>query len=241
MNKNNYYKAYDDRYKIIHQHGLLWSTQTTTPELIEWINYYNIPKNNEILEIGCGEGRDSLYLNSLGYKITAIDVSETAIKKSIELDKYKEINWIVDDILNLAKLINKKFSYIFSIATLHMLVLDRDRKKFLKNIYNLLNINGKLLLVNMYNNKINSITNKNEAFNLVERKHQATGKIFLVPQTSFCNKIWDDYKIELENNKFIIEKKLNTVNENYNECITVYLTKCCNRTSCNSLEAVPVR
>ena len=33
-----------------------------------------------ILELGCGQGRDSIYFAKLGYNIVALDLSENAIK-----------------------------------------------------------------------------------------------------------------------------------------------------------------
>lgn len=38
-----------------------------------------IPKEDTIIEFGCGNGRDSLYFASQGYRVAAIDLSEEAI------------------------------------------------------------------------------------------------------------------------------------------------------------------
>ena len=46
-----------------------------------------ISKNATILEFGCGNGRDSLYLASQGYKVAAIDLSEEAIVKCTDIAK----------------------------------------------------------------------------------------------------------------------------------------------------------
>lgn len=39
-----------------------------------------LPKTTTVIEFGCGNGRDSLYLASQGIKITAMDLSEQAIE-----------------------------------------------------------------------------------------------------------------------------------------------------------------
>lgn len=39
-----------------------------------------LPKNTTVIEFGCGNGRDSLYLASQGIKIAAMDLSEQAIE-----------------------------------------------------------------------------------------------------------------------------------------------------------------
>jgi SAM-dependent methyltransferase len=42
-------------------------------------NYLNIPENGKILDLACGKGRHSIYLNSLGYNVTGIDLSRQSI------------------------------------------------------------------------------------------------------------------------------------------------------------------
>jgi SAM-dependent methyltransferase len=42
-------------------------------------NYLNMPENGTILDLACGKGRHSIYLNKLGYKVTGVDLSENSI------------------------------------------------------------------------------------------------------------------------------------------------------------------
>ena len=53
--KEEYYKAYDKRYKQIHDLNLLWEKREPTKEVIDSINKYNINKNDKILDLGCGK------------------------------------------------------------------------------------------------------------------------------------------------------------------------------------------
>ena len=39
-----------------------------------------VPRNGIILDLGCGEGRNSLYLQQVGYKTIGVDLSEKAIR-----------------------------------------------------------------------------------------------------------------------------------------------------------------
>jgi SAM-dependent methyltransferase len=41
--------------------------------------YLNIPGNGTILDLACGKGRHSIYLNKLGYQVTGVDLSENSI------------------------------------------------------------------------------------------------------------------------------------------------------------------
>lgn len=42
-------------------------------------NYLNLPEHGTILDLACGKGRHSVYLNSLGYDVTGADLSENSI------------------------------------------------------------------------------------------------------------------------------------------------------------------
>lgn len=51
-------------------------------KLEKWINYFSskFPEGSSILDIGCGGGRDSLFLANKGFLITGIDFSEKLIE-----------------------------------------------------------------------------------------------------------------------------------------------------------------
>ena len=42
--------------------------------------FLSIPKTTHILDLPCGKGRHSVFLNSLGYKVTGGDLAENSIK-----------------------------------------------------------------------------------------------------------------------------------------------------------------
>jgi len=42
-------------------------------------NYLNLPENGSILDLACGRGRHSIYLSTLGYRVTGVDLSESSI------------------------------------------------------------------------------------------------------------------------------------------------------------------
>ena len=45
-------------------------------------NYLNLPENAKILDLACGKGRHSVYLNTLGYDVTGADLSENSIAEA---------------------------------------------------------------------------------------------------------------------------------------------------------------
>lgn len=60
-------------------------------------DYFKKQKRGSILDVGSGQGRDALFLASIGYKVTAIDFSEVGIKQMLEQNN--NINGVVADIL----------------------------------------------------------------------------------------------------------------------------------------------
>jgi len=222
-----YYEAYDLRYKRIHQDGLLWFKNEPTPELLDWISIQNVPLEDAILEVGCGEGRDVLYLANSGYNVIGSDISEEAInlckKKSEELDLIIELK--TEDFIEMTSADLPTYNWIYSIGTLHMLVDDEDRRQFLANLYTRLNKNGRLLLVSKGDGITSYKTKKEEAFDLVERFHYLENKKYSLEATSFCRKTWEEHLKEIEAVGFKIDKNYISKNEFYDDCMIVYALK----------------
>lgn len=47
-------------------------------------SYLNLPEQAKILDLACGKGRHSIYLNRLGYDVTGADLSENSIREASE-------------------------------------------------------------------------------------------------------------------------------------------------------------
>jgi len=54
-----------------------------------FLKYLNPPKGHKILDLGCGKGRHSIYMNSKGYEVTGIDISEQNIKYASAFENEK--------------------------------------------------------------------------------------------------------------------------------------------------------
>ena len=222
-----YYEAYDNRYKRIHEDGLLWFQSIPTKELLEWISFNNIQKKERICEIGCGEGRDSIFLAEQDYQITGVDISSEALKTCEEISQKKNlaIEWIKADFVDKVEIASGSYQWVYSIGTLHMLVEDKDRIRFLKNIYKIMDTEGKLLLVNKGDGELEVRTSPENAFMLAERFHYMDNKKYLIEETSFCRKNWINHIKEVEEAGFKIEKMYNSLNDIYDDCMIIYATK----------------
>lgn len=103
------------------------------------------------LDLGAGEGKNSFYLASLGFKVTSIEISFYAVKNFINqlIEKGGEnknipenINIICADVRNIKKLINHKFDVIIAYGLLHCFKSKKEITNFIKNIKNLTNKGG---------------------------------------------------------------------------------------------------
>lgn len=75
--------------------------------------YLNLPKQGTILDLACGKGRHSVYLNSLGYDVTGVDLSEN----SINYAKQFENETLHFDVHDMCKPYRKTFDAVFNLFT----------------------------------------------------------------------------------------------------------------------------
>ena len=175
-----YYEAYDERYKAVHKKNLRWMGYESSPIVTEIIQKYGISKENAVLEIGCGEGRDSIVLLENGYNLLATDVSPEAVSYcKAQYKGYEERFSVLDAVKGK---LDKKFDYIYSVAVIHMLVEDKDRQAFYAFIKEHLTENGIALICTMGDGEMERKTDIRVAFDLGERVCE--GEKVLVAETS---------------------------------------------------------
>lgn len=75
--------------------------------------YLNLPEQADILDLACGRGRHSVYLNNLGYQVTGIDLSE----KSIAYAKQFETDSLKFEVHDMCDPYPKKFDAVFNLFT----------------------------------------------------------------------------------------------------------------------------
>ncbi len=196
----NYYEAYDKRYKQVHDKGLAWSPANNTKIVEEVINKYHLEQEN-MLEIGCGEGRDAKYLLDKGYDVLATDISKEAIDYCIKNDPNNKDNYQVLDVLK-DNSSDDKYGFIYSIACLHMLVLDEDRNKYYKYIHDHLKDDGYALILTMGDGIDESSSDISKAFDDVQRIHQESNQEISVATTSCRIVNFDTLLKEVEDNNF---------------------------------------
>ncbi len=216
MNKK-YYEAYEDRYIQVHQlQNKPWAGNKHSPTIEKLLKKYGVTTNSSILEIGCGEGQNAIYLLKKHYNLEASDVSNEAIrwcKEQARVEGLDENKFFVMDILN--NNLNKKYDFIFSVAVLHMLVDDKDRCEFFNFVKNHLKNMGKAFIVVMGDGKMTHKTDTSKAFELADRPFE--GKTIKVTTTSCRMVTWDTYLKELQDAKLkVIEHFLDKTISGFN-------------------------
>lgn len=76
-------------------------------------SYLNLPEEGSILDVACGRGRHSIYLNSLGYNVTGIDISE----KSIQYAQKYENPTLKFELHDMCETFPKQFDAVFNLFT----------------------------------------------------------------------------------------------------------------------------
>ena len=107
----------------------------------EWILNKYIQNMGHILELGCGNGRDSVYFFKEGLKVTAIDASETSIQMLQEKYENENINFICDDFVCSSFIYCSQYDYIYSRFSLHAINEDQE-VELMGNVYNALKKRG---------------------------------------------------------------------------------------------------
>jgi SAM-dependent methyltransferase len=76
-------------------------------------SFLNLPKTTHILDLPCGKGRHSVFLNSLGYKVTGGDLAANSIKLAKEFEN-ETLKFKVHD---MRAPFNNKYDAIFNLFT----------------------------------------------------------------------------------------------------------------------------
>ena len=100
-----------------------------TAAVVEALKYL---KSGSVLDMGSGDGRNSLFLAKEGYNVTAIDSSESAIKilneYAIDYNVSDRLRGVVGNVLNLD---DTEYGNIINILTMHFVPIERFHDVFL--------------------------------------------------------------------------------------------------------------
>jgi len=97
------------------------------------------------LVVGCGLGDDALFLHDLGFKVTAFDISPTAIEWAKKLHAETDIDFHVVDLFVPPRGWLSGFEFVLEVYTIQPLPLEM-REKVIDSIANFVAPNGKIVV-----------------------------------------------------------------------------------------------
>jgi len=124
-----------------------WNIETPPDVLVELVESGKV-KPCKTIDLGCGTGNYAIYLASIGFEVTGIDVSPTAIKIAKENAKKKGVkcDFLVTDVLGNLDEVKETFDFAYDWELLHH-IFPEQRKKYVENVHRILNPKGKYLSV----------------------------------------------------------------------------------------------
>ena len=137
MEKNT--KFFNEKYK---SKNTPWELGKVDSNLVKIVTQNKIKPCNA-LEIGCGTGDNAIWLRTQGFKVTATDFSDFAIKKAKKKSESKniKIDFVVNDFFKTS--FKKDFcEFVFDRGCFHSFDSNDDRKKIAENISSHIKKNG---------------------------------------------------------------------------------------------------
>ena len=124
-----------------------WGHEVARPEFVEWLE--SLPEDRSqgrALDVGCGLGDNAVRLAQAGFKVTAFDLSETAIKWAAKRFPDFGIDWRVADLVNPPEDFLGSFDLVNETYTLQAL-RPPIREAAIKSLARFVKPGGTLLIV----------------------------------------------------------------------------------------------
>jgi 2-polyprenyl-3-methyl-5-hydroxy-6-metoxy-1,4-benzoquinol methylase len=137
----------DEIYRNVPMEEIPWNIETPPDALVGLVESGEI-KPCKTIDLGCGAGNYAIYLASLGFDVTGIDISPTAINIAKENAKKMsvECNFIVADVLGDLHEMKDTFDFAYDWELMHH-IFPEKRSNYIKNVYKILRPKGKYLSV----------------------------------------------------------------------------------------------
>ena len=126
--------------KLYQSEEYYWGTEGA--DFLDRLTAIKPPRRGmQVLDIGCGEGKDAVYMAAKGYAVTAFDLTENGIRKTLLLarDRGVDIKAYVDDINTFET--DDQFDIIYSSGTIQYL-FEENKKPFFDKLERITKKNG---------------------------------------------------------------------------------------------------
>ena len=135
----------DDVYKSMPVGEIPWNIAEPPEALVRLIKNGTIHPCKTI-DFGCGTGNHAIYLGSLGFDVTGVDISPTAVNIAEEntIRKGVKCRFITANALGDFKEVEEIFDFAFEWELLHH-IFPEERIKYVENVYKSLSEGGRYL------------------------------------------------------------------------------------------------
>jgi 2-polyprenyl-3-methyl-5-hydroxy-6-metoxy-1,4-benzoquinol methylase len=149
------YFGHDSKYKkrkVEGQQG--WATAEEVDEfhleLEKILKSDYVPKEGKLLELGCGDGANLIWLAKKGYEVYGIDIAPTAIEWAKEKIKNQNIeaDFRIGNVLDLKEFEDNFFDLVLDGHCFHC-IIGEDREDFLRNALRVLKPDGIFIVSTM--------------------------------------------------------------------------------------------
>lgn len=106
----------------------------------------HLKPSETLIDLGCGNGRDSLYFGLQDVNVIAIDLSEVAINElSNKYQNQDNLKFICGDFTKIEEVVEEKVEYCYSRFTIHA-ITDEQQDALIDSVYDILKNEGKFFI-----------------------------------------------------------------------------------------------
>ena len=133
------YADIDRIYRKIPLDNIPWNSETPPDALVRLVQDGKV-RPCRTVDLGCGAGNYAIYLAGLGFEVTGIDSSPTAIRIAGEHAEKQgaRCRFIVADLLKELPEVTGTFDFAYDWEFLHH-IFPEDREAYIKNVWKILN------------------------------------------------------------------------------------------------------
>lgn len=102
-------------------HKVYWADLSPNPRLLAWLENRNVPVEMRAITIGCGLGDDAEALAQLGYRVTAFDISPSAIALCQQRYPKSDVDYLVADLFACPAEWRQEFDLVYECNTIQIL------------------------------------------------------------------------------------------------------------------------
>ncbi len=144
MNKQREFPDWEELYREKNVESMPWFNPELDPDLDQALTKLNLHAGTA-LDLGTGPGTQAIALAERGFKVTATDISDTAVRQALDKTKEKglDISFKQDDILN--SHLDQEFDFVFDRGCFHVFPPER-RQDYVHVVDKLIKPTGYLFL-----------------------------------------------------------------------------------------------